>query len=156
MGQRADEKNLSQPGRLLGRRAAGFEAEGRRNIGQRDDFTAIAATQADAAGRRCWKHSRQSTGRPCVGLNGTVVSLPHCEHTARVSVRDEPWCPVFAAPRTATRFALQALHRLGSFLNCLSWKNNCSPDVKTKSAPQSMHFNILSRNSIEDAPSARS
>src|SRR6202007_1731755 len=96
--------------------------------------------------RRCWKHSRQSTGRPCVGRKGTVVSLPHCEHTARVSVREEPRCIVFAVPRTATRFALQLLHRLGSFLNCLSWKNNCSPDVKTKSAPQSMHFNILSWN----------
>ena len=63
---------------------------------------------------------------------------------------------MFPAPSTATRFALQFLHRLGSFLNCLSWKNNCSPDVNTKSAPQSMHFNILSRNSIEDAPSAHS
>jgi hypothetical protein len=111
---------------------------------------------ADATVRFCWKQSRQSTGRPCVGLNGTVVSLPHCEHTARVSVLDEPACPVAAAPRTDTRFALQLLHRLGSFVNCLSWKNNCSPAVKTKSAPQSMHFNILSRNSIEDAPSALS
>lgn len=27
--------------------------------------------------RRCWKHSRQYTGRPWVGLKGTVVSLPH-------------------------------------------------------------------------------
>ncbi len=104
---------------------------------------------ADAAGRLCWKHSRHSTGRPCVGLNGTVVSLPHCEHTARVSVLEKPVCPGLADPRTATRFALQVLHRLGSFLNCLSWKNNCSPEVKTKSVPQSTHFNILSWNSIE-------
>ena len=111
---------------------------------------------ADAAGRLCWKQSRHRTGRPCVGLNGTVVSLPHCEHTARVSVLEKPWCPEFADPRTATRFALQVLHRLGSFLNCLSWKNNCSPEVKTKSVPQSTHFNILSWNSIEDAPSAHS
>ena len=29
---------------------------------------------------RCWKHSLQNTGRPCVGRNGTVVSLPHAEH----------------------------------------------------------------------------
>jgi hypothetical protein len=79
-----------------------------------------------------------------VGLNGTVVSLPHCEHTARVSVLDEPRCPPPLAPKFATRFVLQALHLLGSFLNCLSWKNICSPEVKTKSAPQSMHFNILS------------
>src|SRR6266568_567340 len=28
---------------------------------------------------RCWKHSRQKTGRPCVGRKGTVVSFPHCE-----------------------------------------------------------------------------
>ena len=26
---------------------------------------------------RCWKHSRQNTGRPCVGRKGTVVSFPH-------------------------------------------------------------------------------
>jgi hypothetical protein len=37
------------------------------------------------AARRCWKHSRQKTGRPCVGLNGTVVSLPQCEQFVRVS-----------------------------------------------------------------------
>ena len=37
--------------------------------------------------RRCWKHSRQYTGRPCVGLNGTVVSFPHCEQTVLVSTR---------------------------------------------------------------------
>jgi hypothetical protein len=35
--------------------------------------------------RRCWKHSRQNTGRPWVGLKGTVVSFPHTEHTACVS-----------------------------------------------------------------------
>ena len=28
---------------------------------------------------RDWKHSRQKTGRPCVGRNGTVVSFPHAE-----------------------------------------------------------------------------
>jgi len=41
--------------------------------------------QAEAAGLRAWKHSRQNTGRPCVGRNGTVVSLPHPEQTAWVS-----------------------------------------------------------------------
>ena len=41
--------------------------------------------QAVAVVRRCWKHSRQKTGRPCVGRKGTVVSLPHCEQVARVS-----------------------------------------------------------------------
>src|SRR6185437_6975997 len=62
--------------------------------------------------RRCWKHSRQNTGRPCVGLKGTVVSLPHCEHTAEVSTlpgpaaRSPPFC----------RLALQLRQRFGSFL----------------------------------------
>jgi hypothetical protein len=36
---------------------------------------------------RCWKHSRQNTGRPCVGRNGTVVSFPHCEQLVFVSAR---------------------------------------------------------------------
>jgi hypothetical protein len=75
-----------------------------------------------------------------VGLNGTVVSAPHCEQTVRVSGR-EP-----AAPEVL--FDLQFLQRFGSFLNCLSWKNNCSPAVKTKSLPQSTHFKILSTYSI--------
>ena len=35
--------------------------------------------------RFCWKHSRHSTGRPCVGLKGTVVSLPQAEQLVRVS-----------------------------------------------------------------------
>jgi hypothetical protein len=46
---------------------------------------------------------------------------------------------------------LQDLQRFGSFLNCLSWKNNCSPAVKTKSLPQSTHFSILSWNSMESS-----
>src|SRR5437868_2326535 len=42
-----------------------------------------ANTQAEAAVACfcCWKHSRQNTGRPCVGRKGTVVSRPHCEQT---------------------------------------------------------------------------
>ena len=51
-----------------------------------------ATRSVDSAGqavaalvRRCWKHSRQKTGRPCVGLKGTVVSLPHSEQLVRVS-----------------------------------------------------------------------
>src|ERR1700719_1097428 len=43
-------------------------------------------SQAFTACRPCWKHSRHSTGRPCVGRNGTVVSFPHCEQLVRVSV----------------------------------------------------------------------
>jgi hypothetical protein len=84
-----------------------------------------------------------------VGLNGTVVSLPQCEHTVRVSALAKlPFGG--AAPKTASRFVLQILHRLGGFLNCLSWKNDCSPAVNVKSAPQSIHCNCLSRNSIEE------
>ena len=40
-----------------------------------------------AAVFRCWKHSRQYTGRPCVGLKGTVVSRWQAEQTALVSIR---------------------------------------------------------------------
>jgi hypothetical protein len=93
-----------------------------------------------------WKHDRQSTGRPCVGLNGTVVSSPHSEQVVRVSDR------TLGPPRT--RLALHCLQCLGSFLNCLSWKNSCSPAVNTKSAPQSLHFNTLSMNSMAGFPEA--
>ena len=94
----------------------------------------------------CVKHSRHRIGRPCVGRNGTVVSLPHWEQVARGSTRVK-WCAlplVGGAVRMATRLDLQVLQRLGSFLNCLSWKNSCSPAVKTKSAPQSMQVSTLS------------
>src|SRR5271167_3440726 len=103
-----------------------------------------------AVARRCWKHSLQRTGRPCVGLKGTVVSLPQAEQLVRVSTRgrDVEEC----GPGDEVRLDLHALQRLGSFLNCLSWKNSCSPAVKTKSAPQSIHFRTLSWNSMEVAP----
>lgn len=58
-----------------------------------------------------WKQDRQSTGRPCDGLNGTVVSIPHAEQVVRVSG---------LAVLPAARFDLHALQRFGSFLNCLS------------------------------------
>src|SRR5258706_8791135 len=95
----------------------------------RSDYPADAPA---AAGFFDWKHSRQNTGRPWVGLNGTVVSLPHAEHMVRVSTF---WCTgaVLAPVKCATRFDLHALQRLGSFLNCLSWKKSCSPAVNTKS-----------------------
>src|SRR5437763_13698442 len=83
--------------------------------------TCSRSNQAEATCLFCWKHSRQNTGRPCVGLKGTVVSLPHSEHMVRVSTLAMPLlCPEGAAPKTDTRFVLQALQRLGSFLNCLS------------------------------------
>src|ERR1700737_5188042 len=97
--------------------------------------------------RRCWKHSRQKTGRPWVGRKGTVVSLPHCEQLVLVSARIGELPPPPPPPPSA-RLALQALQRLGSFLKPLSAKNICSPAVKTNSAPQSAHFRTLSWYSI--------
>jgi hypothetical protein len=73
-------------------------------------------------------------------LNGTVVDSPHSEHVVRVSERTRE-VPLL-------RFALHCLQRLGSFMNCLSWKKSCSPAVKTNSAPQSMHFKTRSVNSM--------
>ena len=108
--------------------------------------------QADAAvAFRCWKHSRQNTGRPCVGLNGTVVSRWHPEQIALVSTLCIP-PPLVGKPSVWARLLLQFLQRFGSFLNCLSWKKSCSPAVKMKSAPQSTHFRTLSWNSIELPP----
>src|ERR1039458_7130953 len=129
-----------------------------RNIGRQQQCSQPSRYAGEPMDRRCWKHSRQNTGRPCVGRKGTVVSFPHCEQFVRVSVlvyecpRDGP-CD--ATPTTPTRLPLQFLQRLGSFLNCLSWKNNCSPAVNTKSVPQSMHFKTLSWYSIEEALPAR-
>jgi hypothetical protein len=91
-----------------------------------------------------WKQDRQRTGRPCVGLNGTVVAVPHSEQVVRVSARTRP--PPLA------RLALHCLHRFGSLVNCLSWKNSCSPAVNTNSAPQSMHVNTRSTNSMAGFP----
>ena len=68
------------------------------------------------------------TGLPCVGLNGTVVLLPHPEQMTCVSIR-----------RGATRPCLLALHCLqcfGSFVNPFSWKNCCSPAENTNITPQ--------------------
>src|SRR5690348_13397136 len=94
---------------------------------------------------RDWKHSLQKTGRPCVGLNGTVVSFPQAEHVVTVSTRSRGREPMAGR---AARLALQALHRFGSFLKFLSAKNCCSPAVQTNSAPQSTHVRIRSWNSI--------
>src|SRR5882724_2721490 len=101
--------------------------------------------------RRCWKHSRQNTGRPCVGRNGTVVSLPHCEQLVLVSARI-CMAPPPPPPEPSARLALQPLHRLGSFLKPLSAKNICSPAVKTNSALHSEHFSTLSWYSIGGSP----
>src|SRR4029079_13453965 len=92
-----------------------------------------------------WKHSLQNTGRPCVGLNGTVVSLPHAEHIVCVSTRSRAIPP--PAGR-ASRLPLQDLQRFGSFLKFLSAKNCCSPAVQMNSVAQSTQLRILSWNSI--------
>src|SRR5205814_8528482 len=97
------------------------------------------------ANLRDWKHSLQKTGRPCVGLNGTVVSLPQAEHVVRVSTRSRT---ALAPTGRAARLPLQALHRFGSFLKFLSAKNCCSPAVQMNSVPQSTQLRILSWNSI--------
>src|SRR5438067_10813240 len=75
---------------------------------------------------RDWKHSLQKTGRPCVGLKGTVVSFPHAEQFVTVSTRSRATAP---AGRLA-RLPLHALQRFGSFLKFLSAKNCCSPAVQ--------------------------
>src|SRR5579859_4776370 len=107
------------------------------------------ASYAAPIERRAWKHSRQNTGRPCVGRKGTVVSFPHCEQVVFVSARGaEPPPP----PPPSARFALHPLQRFGSFLNPLSAKNICSPEVKTNSAPHSEHFRTLSWNSMTPLP----
>src|ERR1700691_3832199 len=90
--------------------------------------------------RFCWKQLRQRTGRPWVGLKGTVVSVPHSEQTVRVSGRAEE--------EPEARLALHCLQRFGSFLNFLSKQQDCSPTVKTKSLPQSAHLRTLSTKSI--------
>src|SRR5690349_19801336 len=97
------------------------------------------------ANLRDWKHSRQKTGRPWVGRNGTVVSLPQAEQLVLVSTRSRPMPP---PDGRAARFALQLLQRFGSFLKFLSAKNSCSPAVQTKGAPQSTQSRDLSWNSI--------
>src|SRR5712692_1963872 len=108
------------------------------------------ASYAAPIALRCWKHSRQNTGRPCVGRKGTVVSFPHCEQFVFVSERIGEACP--PPPPPSARFALQALHRLGSFLKPLSAKNICSPPVNTNSAPHSAHFSTLSWYSMSRSP----
>src|SRR5580765_1500774 len=107
--------------------------------------TGGAQTPPAPANFRDWKHSLQNTGRPWVGLKGTVVSLPQAEHMVCVSTRSRDIPP--PAGRAA-RLPLQALQRFGSFLKFLSAKNCCSPAVQMNSVPQSTHERILSWNSI--------
>jgi hypothetical protein len=71
--------------------------------------------------------------------------LPHAEQVVCVSTRSRETEPDVIR---VARFALQPLHRFGSFLNCLSAKKSCSPAVQMNSAPQSTHLRDLSWNSI--------
>jgi len=114
----------------------------------------MGSATAGRVSRLFWKHWRQRTGRPCVGLKGTVVSIPQSEQTVRVSVREIPAAagPEPGRAEAPARLDLQGLHRLGSFLNCLSKKKSCSPAVKMNSPPQSAQVNILSTNSIAASP----
>src|SRR4051812_32059310 len=107
--------------------------------------TGEAQTPPAPANFRDWKHSLQNTGRPCVGLNGTVVSLPHAEHVVTVSTRSRA---IPAPTGRAARLPLQDLQRFGSFLKFLSAKNCCSPAVQMNSVAQSTHLRIRSWNSI--------
>src|SRR4051812_22013862 len=95
---------------------------------------------------RDWKHSRQNTGRPCVGRNGTVVSFPQAEQLVVVSTRSRP--TETPAEGREARLALHDLHRFGSFLKFLSAKKSCSPAVQMNSVPQSTQLSVLSWNSI--------
>jgi hypothetical protein len=101
---------------------------------QREDYAVAAIVFL------LWKHSLQNTGRPWVGLKGTVVSRPQWEQFVVVSTRPGPE----GAP--PCRFALHALQRFGSFLNALSWKKCCSPAVNVKSTPQSTQVRVRSSN----------
>ena len=71
------------------------------------------------------------TGLPWVGLNGTVVPLPHSEQVTCVSIRRRPVVP--------SLLALHCLQCLGSLVNPFSWKNCCSPAENTNSRPQPAH-----------------
>ena len=89
------------------------------------------------------KHVLHRTGLPCVGLNGTVVSLPHCEQVTCVSIRRRPVLPCF--------LALHCLQCFGTFVNPFSWKNCCSPAENTNVAPQLTHKTSLSANMLHSS-----
>ena len=57
----------------------------------------------------------QNTGRPCVGLKGTVVSLPHAEQVVIVSPRSRGMPPVFGHQRgaEAVRRTVEGCRRRG-------------------------------------------
>ena len=77
--------------------------------------------------------------------SATLEAFPHAEHVVKVSTRSRA---TGAPTGRLARFALQPLHRFGSFLKFLSAKNCCSPAVQMNSVPQSTHLRIRSWNSI--------
>ena len=102
------------------------------------------------------KQSLQYTGLSPRGRKGTWVSMPHWAQTAGCISR---WPPPYPPPpppppyppcwlRRAPR---QAGQRLGSLVKPLEAKNSCSPTVKTKTAPQSLHVRSLSEIAIRMA-----
>src|ERR1700739_185918 len=86
------------------------------------------------------KQTLQSTGFVPLGLNGTVVAMPHPEQVTRTSIL---WCP--------SALTLQGLQRFGSFANPFSWKNCCSAAEKTNVEPHWKHVNSRSTKS-KDCP----
>ena len=85
------------------------------------------------------KHSRQRTGFPLTGINGTVDSLPHWAPFRRVSGRT-------FLRAGYLRFALHRGQRRGSLTKPFSLKYVCSPAVNKNSAPHSMQVRSLSEN----------
>src|SRR5256885_356908 len=82
----------------------------------------FSPNQAAPMARRCWKHSRQKTGRPWLGRNGTVVSFPHCEQFVLVSARAEELPPY---PPPSARFADRKSTRLNSSHLVISYAVFC-------------------------------
>ena len=102
------------------------------------------------------KQSLQYTGLSPRGRKGTCVSMPHWAQTAGCISRCPPPYPPPPPPpppppyppcwlRRAPR---QDGQRLGSLVNPLEAKNSCSPTVKTKPTPQSLHVRSLSEIAI--------
>ena len=91
------------------------------------------------------KHDLQRTGLSCVGLNGTVVAMPHSEHCTWVSGRTRV---------PPARLALHSLQCLGSCVNPRSWKNCCSPAEKTNSKPHDKHLMSRSVHCIDSPRSS--
>ena len=96
--------------------------------------------QLGTAFRALSKHDLHSTGLFWVGLNGTVVSIPHSEHLTCVSVDNRS--------RPVPLLVLHCLQCFGSLVNPFSRKNCCSPAENTNIAPQSEHKTSRSTKSM--------